>query len=458
MRRPTLAGGLLIAPSVALAHTSDRAIILTLPTRGFIWGAGVVVAVTALVAGLGVRLPQIEGRSLFSRPRLLPVGVTNWLATGLLFLLIVMGFAGTHDPDENPLPLMIWTVLWVGLTLVQAVVGNLWRDIDPWTGPVRAMRAGLGLQASAGLRRLGHWPAVVGYLGFAWFEIVSVAPADPQRLAMVVTVYWLLILVLATLEGEDWLAQGEFLTMFFALIARMAPVWARYAPRRVDVWAGLPGAQVPGLPPLDRSAIAFVTLALASVSFDGLHETFRWVAALGLNPLDYPGRSVVMFANTLGLLAMWAGMTVLILAATRLHLAGIAPGRTRGAAMGRMCLSFLPIAVGYHVAHYLTALLTQGQYGVAALSDPLGRGDDLLGLGPNWVGFGFLSKPDAVWAIWIAQFAIILGAHLVAVILADCIGRADGMRPTLVHQIPLSLLMVLYTCFGLWLLATPSIG
>ena len=95
---------------------------------------------------------------------------------------------------------------------------------------------------------------------------------------------------------------------------------------------------------------------------------------------------------------------------------------------------------------------------IAALSDPLARGDDLLGLGQHWVSFGFLSQSQAVWRIWMAQFALILGAHLIAVLLAEQGLRRAGLRPGLRAQLPMTLLMVLYTCFGLWLLASPSIG
>ena len=448
--------GLMLTPGLALAHASDRAVILTLPTKGFIWGAGAAVAATALVAGLGARLPGMTGRALFSRPALLPDGLTSWLSAGLLLALIFIGFAGSRDPAENLLPLTVWTLIWVGLTVAQAVFGNLWRDLNPWRGPVRSLRGLLGRSGGIGLSRLGQWPAVAGYLGFVWLEIIAVAPADPARLALIAGVYVLLIFGLAVLEGEDWLDQGEFLTAFFTYVARIAPLWADYDKRSVIIHAGLPGTQVLALPPLRPSAIAFVTLALASVSFDGLHDTFRWVAAIGLNPLDYPGRSAVTWVNTAGLLATWAIMAALILTAAALLRRGVAvppPALT-----GALCLSLLPIAAGYHVAHYLTALLTQGQYVIAALSDPLANGSDLLGLGPYWVGFGFLANPDAVWRIWIAQFACILMAHLVAVLLAERIVRQSDALVALWAKIPMALLMVLYTCFGLWLLATPAMG
>jgi hypothetical protein len=458
MRRRAAIAIAACAPGAAFAHASDRAVILTLPTEGFLWGAGGVVALTALSAGLSGRAPRFAARALFARPRLLPEGLGSWLSALFLGLLIFAGLTGTRDPYANPLPLWIWTVLWVGLAALQALIGNLWRDLNPWTGPVGSLRALLGRAGGIGLSRLGHWPAVLGLLAFAWFEIVSLSPDDPADLAPIVGGYWLAIFTLAVLEGEDWLEQGEFLTVFFAFVARIAPLWARYGAGRVTVMAGPPGAQIARTAPLSPSAVAFVMLMIASVSFDGLHETFPWVAAVGLNPLDYPGRSAVMGVNTAGLLAMWAAMAGLILAAIRSTLALAGQGARLGGMIGPWSLSFLPIAAGYHIAHYLTALLTQGQYAIAALSDPLHRGDDFLGLGPHWVGFGFLSQETAVWHIWIAQFAIILGAHVVAVLLARAIAAAQGLRLSVLAELPLTVLMILYTSFGLWLLAAPAIG
>ena len=300
-----------------------------------------------------------------------------------------------------------------------ALFGNLWTDLNPWTGPVRTLRSLLGRTGGMGLARFGHLPAVAGFFAFAWYEIVSLSPDDPAELAIVASVYWLLIFALAVGEGEDWLPKGELFSAFFAFVGSMAPFWAKYEGRRVEVHAGVPGAQIMSFPPLTKSAIAFVTLMLATVSFDGLHESFRWVAFLGLNPLDYPGRSAVTLPNTIGLFATWMLMSALIVGAILLTLRLARSDLPLSDIAGPWILSFLPIAAAYHIAHYLVALLTQGQYAIAALSDPLGTGADYLGLGPHWVSFGFLSQQHAVWTIWIVQFAIILGAHLLAVLLGD---------------------------------------
>jgi len=455
--RVTIATSALV-PSDALAHASERAVILTLPTGPYIWGAGLAVAISAAMTAFSRRLPTLARCRIFERPRLLPKGTTSWMSAILFGLLILVGLLGTRDPYENALPLMVWTVIWVGLTLAVALFGNLWADLNPWTGPVRTLRALLGRTGGIGLARLGHLPAVAGFFAFAWYEIVSLSPDDPAELALVASGYWLLVFALAVAEGEDWLPQGEFFSAFFGFVARIAPFWADYNGSRVGVHAGVPGAQIMSLPPLSKSAIAFVTLMLATVSFDGLHETFSWLGFLGLNPLDYPGRSAVTLPNSLGLLMTWLAMSVLIIGAILLTLRLARSDMPLSAIAGPWLLSFLPIAAAYHIAHYLVALLTQGQYAIAALSDPLGSGADYLGLGPHWVGFGFLSQQHAVWTIWLVQFAIILGAHLLAVLLSEQIARRAGLNLSLAAQAPIALLMVLYTCFGLWLLAAPAIG
>ena len=85
----------------------------------------------------------------------------------VLVALVAAGFAGSRDPLANPLPLAVWTLLWVGLTFVHAVLGDVWPHLDPWTAFARLTRRILrrttdgedGLLAWPDA--LGGWPAVV---------------------------------------------------------------------------------------------------------------------------------------------------------------------------------------------------------------------------------------------------------------------------------------------------------
>lgn len=448
-RRWRIALPALLAPSRALAHAGERMVILTLPTGRYMLGAALAVALTALAGLLALRLPAPRPVPLARLPPL-PHHAGSWAAALVLLGLVAIGLLGPRDPLGNLLSLTVWTLLAVGLALASMAFGNLWAAIDPWTGPASLLRRRLGLTGSVGLARLGHLPAIAGLFGLAWFEIVAPAPNDPAVLARVVLGYWLLYLALATAEGPAWLATGEALGVWFGFVARIAPLWRRPADGRLML--GPPGAQILAMPPLGPSAIGFVTLMLAAVSFDGLRATFWWLDRIGVNPLEFPGRSAVAGVNTLGLAGAWALTAASILGAAGLgRRLAPAPGVFRDEA-GPALLAFLPIAAGYHAAHYLVALLGGGQYLVAALDDPLGRGWSLLGLPHHWVSFGFASDPGSVAAIWNIQFALILGAHLLAVLLAL---RLAGPRPPLAH-LPMTALMVAYTVFGLWLLSAAT--
>ncbi len=427
-------------------------IVLTLPTGHYIAGAAATVALTGVIGALAHRLPRLEPRLIAERPVLVPETLTSCLSFLVLAGLVMVGLYGSRDPMHNLLTLTFWSLLWVGLTLASMLLGNLWRAINPWTGPVRIVRAVIGRRGSAGLSRLAYWPAVLGYLGFAWFEIVSLRPEDPAVLARVILGYWLVIFAFAVIEGEDWLKRGEFLTVFYGFIARIAPFWLEIRDNRARMMMGWPGAQIVRADPLPPSAVAFVTLVLAGVTFDGLSKTFWWMGLIGVNPLEFPGRSAVMGVNTAGLLATWALVAASTLGA--MALGRWLAGRRGGfwAETGPWMLSFLPIAAGYHGAHYFVALLTGGQFAVAALNDPLFRGDNLFGLSDYWVSFGFLSDLRVVTLIWNVQFLAILGAHLLAVILAlHLVGRGAALRA----HLPMTALMVGYTVLGLWLLSTP---
>jgi hypothetical protein len=439
-----------LTPGLAFACALPPSIILTLPTGHYITAAAVTVALTALLGAAAHRLPVMEARQVWDRRVLMPVTLTSYLAFLGFLALVFVGLFGERDPMHNLMTLVFWTGVWIAVPLGSMVMGNLWRPINPWTGPVRIARTLLGRTGGIGLARLGHWPAVLGYAGFVWFQMVSLYPDDPAVLAKVALAYWAVIFVLAVLEGEDWLGQGEFLTVLFSLIAKVAPLWLDIDGPRARLMRGWPGTQVLQMPPLAPSAVVFVSLALAALTFDGLMETFWWQALIGENPLEPTGRSAVMVQNTVGLIAVWVSTLGLILGAILL-------GRrvSGGFATGPVMLSFLAIAAGYHAAHYLVMLLTAGQYTIAALNDPLFTGDSWLGLPPFYVSYGFLTDPRVMPLIYGAQFAAILGAHLLAVVLGLKLA-GQGARPA--AHLPMTVLMVAYTVLGLWLLSTARSG
>ena len=445
-----LAGAISLLPGAAFACALPPSVILTLPTGHYIAGAAVTVAVTALMGAMAQRLPQMNATRVLERRIWVPVSVSSYLSFLCFLGLVLVGLFGARDPMHNLMTLVFWTGVWIVVPLGSMLLGNMWRSINPWTAPVRIARTLMGRTGSVGLSRLGHWPAVAFYAGFVWFQLVSMSPDDPTVLATVALCYWMVIFILAVAEGEDWLEQGEFLTVLMGYLAKVAPLWLELDGNRARLMRGWPGAQVLRMPALSVSAMAFVTLALSSLTFDGLMETFWWHGVIGENPLEPTGRSAVMVVNSLGLLAVWGLTIAAIWGVLRM-------GQTMGGAnfaTGPVMLSFLAIAAGYHAAHYLVVLLTAGQYTLAALNDPFFRGDAYIGLPPFYVSFGFLTDQTIMPLIYAAQFAAILAAHLLAVLLTL---RLVGPSRMIAH-LPMTVLMVGYTILGLWLLSTARTG
>jgi hypothetical protein len=293
---------------------------------------------------------------------------------------------------------------------------------------------------------------------FAWFELVDPAPDDPARLAFAVGFYWLATFIAMLVLGYDeWSQRGEFLSVFFAIVARFAPL-KRSADNRLRLC--LPGARLLDAETLHPSDTAFILLALSSVSFDGLSKTFFWLGLNGINPLEFPGRTALIGISTVGLL-----LSFFVLAAIFLIAVGAGQKMARDASpimstAGLLVWSIVPIALAYHIAHYLTSLLVDGQYAIAALSDPFGRGWNLFGTAAMQIEVGIVAGAQSAWVLWNIQAGAIIAGHVLAVLVAH--GLAFRLHPepakAAISQFPLTLLMIGYTIFGLWLLATPTAG
>jgi hypothetical protein len=441
--------------------------VLLLPTGYYVVGGALAVAASFLV--LAVLPPRLLERAAALRLPLGSVGDgtrlwTSLVAFAILAVLVAAGFLGSRDPLSNPLPLTIWTLLWVGLTLVHGAFGNAWAWLNPWYGPWRFVSAAFPVLRHRTMpARLGYWPALLLFACFAWFELVYPAPDDPARLALAVALYWTATFFCMIIFGhEDWSRRGEFLSVFFRMVSRFGVLEAspgdESGTRRVSFC--LPGAKLWQAEPLPPSGMLFLLMALSSVSFDGFSKTFTWLGFNGVNPLEFPGRSALIGINSAGLLLMFAALASIYLLAVFVgeRLAG--GGHSFGKAVGLLVWSIVPIALAYHFSHYLTALLVNGQYALVAISDPFGRGWNLFGTAHMTVAAGLSMGSGSAWLLWNFQAAAIIGGHVLAVLIAHALAFRLHPSPAkaAVSQLPLTLLMIFYTVFGLWLLSTPTAG
>ena len=127
-----------------------------------------------------------------------------------------------------------------------------------------------------------------------------------------------------------------------------------------------------------------------------------------------------------------------------------------GELVRRFVLSLVPIAIAYHLSHYLSLLLIEGQAVISLASDPFGFGWDLFGTAGYQVNISILNA-RIVWFVSIV--AIVIG-HMAAVYLAHCEAMIlfECRRRVLLSQLPMLVLMVGYTMVSLWLIAQPIVA
>ena len=123
-------------------------------------------------------------------------------------------------------------------------------------------------------------------------------------------------------------------------------------------------------------------------------------------------------------------------------------------------LSIVPISIAYHLAHYLQSLIVDFPTAVLALSDPFGLGWSLLPDEGLQHGTTMGLGPDGIIMAYRAQTALIVVGHVFATLTSHRIALREtaDRRQAVLMGIPLAVLMVFYTVFGLWLLSTPEIG
>ncbi|MGR3515003.1 MAG: hypothetical protein ACU0GG_19755 [Paracoccaceae bacterium] len=437
-----------LLPASANAHATDQAFILLLPTDIYITAGVLAVALT--VAALFL-LPDRVVERLFAaretkpRPSSPLATITSLLSFITLAALIALGLAGPRDPLSNLMPLMFWTVGWVGVVSLSGLLGNLWHWLNPWTGLYTLLAPDWRQRPLP--EHWGLWPATLLIIAFTAFLLADIAPDDPGRLATLVAAYWIVTMAGLLISGRSWLHQAEL----------GHAICATYAKLTLHVRDGLGGPGWQLLRPLTPATGLFALTLLGAGSFDGLNETFWWLGLIDVNPLEFPGRSAVIRETLTGLIG---ALLLLYLAFALCVWLGLRIGKSGARFLTtaeRLALAMLPIALVYHIAHYLPSFLVGIQYTLAALTDPLNRGADLLALGDFRVTTGFFNRLDTIRPIWLTQAGLVVFGHVWSVLLAhrialDLFGKS---RQAAWATLPLSVFMIAYTFLGLWLLAAP---
>jgi len=362
-------------------------------------------------------------------------GTTSVLAVlGVLALAVVLavGLVGPARGRSNLAVLVVFGVWWAGYTMSVYLVGNTWPALNPW----RALARGLPRLSDRALPDHGDWPAALGLLGVIWLEVVSPVGDDPRMLALVVGAYTAVTLGGAAVYGDAWFRRVDPLTRVFECFGRLAPL------ARTDdgVALRLPGSAAADWRTNGSAGPPLIIALLWGTTFDGLVATPAWRTVAGpLVDAGVPAAPLYL----LGLLGGFAVFVVAYRAAARWSRHTAESTLTTGYIARWFVPALLPIAAGYHVAHFLGYLLRLLPPVAAALSAPLAPpAVGLLGL-PGWYGS--------------LQLVFVLGGHVFAIWVAHGLSfdLFPGKLQPIRSQYPFTAVMVLYTMTSMWIIAQP---
>ena len=482
------AGALLaLRPQPAAAHALGGIFTLPVPLGLYLAAAGAAVAASFVVAVLVVR-----PAGPVARYPAWPLGAGT--ARSVSLLLMVVGLAwwfgaiglGLLVNPISPFPaVLFWIGVWVGLPICAVLLGNPWPSLSPFrtlfNGLERVARR-MGLtRLDAGLRYppvIGRWPSTIFLFAAVFGELILPDRTTPSTIAMLMGGYTIFTLLGMVLFGRiSWLRNAELFEVYLGWLGRVGPIGRRVI--EPDVCEGCAEGCDPlhcvdcpecavAADPDERQAelrpwftgltevgsagwsdAAFIVLALAAVTFDGLSETAPWAKVLAwlftsLLPVIGP-LNTVLVVQVIGLLGLWLAFLAAFSTAAwltrRLHDAGRQPPPL-GTIVGAYAATLLPIAGGYLIAHYLT-LVVQGAVWIPSLiADPTSTVAPPL----DWMPI------SAVW--YLSVGAIVIG-HIAAVVLAHRRALRDSAARPVVAGLPLVVLMVGYTVLSLWIIAQP---
>ena len=491
----------------AYAHGFGERYDLPIPLNFFLVGAAATVALSFVVIGFFLR--SGAGHLRYSRYNLLAVRWIGALLAGkplispfktlsvaLFLLILATSLFGTNKSPNNFSPTFVWIIWWVGMGYMAALLGNLWALVNPWKITyewAQRLAGGRDGLAADGMFRYPAswdvWPGVVLFLVFAWVENLYQSAAVPFNLGLLVLAYSLVTWAGMLAFGKDqWLKRGEAFSLLFGFFSRFSPTEVRVAgtgyctscdldcvPEEdgcVDCYGCFERAErghrelnvrpyavgLTGVRNVSTATAAFVVVALATVTFDGLSATGAWT---DLNLALYDAASVfgtyaIEVVETLGLVGVPTVFLAVYLAfswAIR-WLSGDGASTTQVARA--FVFALVPIALAYNMAHFISLLAITGQAIIPLASDPFGFGWDLIGTG----GYAVNLRVVNAKFVWFLSVAAIVVGHIVSVYVAHVISleRTSDRSRALRGQYPMLVLMVFYTATSLWIIAQPIVN
>ncbi|HEX2069560.1 MAG TPA: hypothetical protein VHH54_05085 [Actinomycetota bacterium] len=305
---------------------------------------------------------------------------TRTVAVAALFFVVAAARIGDTSQLENIAPALVIGVAWPLLLLGSAILGPVWRWLDPWDGLARVVESEKDETGASDERaRAGGnvWPAVVPALAWVWYLSAYTGALDPRPLGAALASYSLFMLAACLAFGRQlWLARTEIFGLVFSWTARL--------PRgQLVSWRPPPGSEV-------------VLGVLASGFLFGRLRFTTWWSELTIGPLfNLYSAAGVFVCATLGGALLW-------LLARRSAEDG-APGAVAVAAVPAV------ISVALAISMASNRLFTSLQLLPRLVGDPFGFGWDPFGTA-DWI---LITEPFGHLGLKVVQMIVLLAGHVV---------------------------------------------
>lgn len=429
----------------------------------------------------------------------------------LFGLIIVSGFYGNQQAGENIAPVLTWNIWWIGLIIIVLFLGKLWCYACPWDAVTSWLSRLSFFKVKKNTLNLGwKWPkkyrniylATALFILLTWIELGYHVTYNPAATALLGLVMFGIVFIPGLLfEKKSFCRYGCLIGRISGLYSLFSPVEIRAKDKSVcnscttaDCLKGNgKGYECPTgqyLKTMDRNTYctmcgecfrscphknvsfnvrpfaydllsidkprrdeAFLALVLfALTAFHGFTMTPGWrmpVLSTIKNITLFNFRGVFSIGMALCLIAP---ILVYALFVWFAHKINVIEKKSYMELFIRHAYGLIPIALFYHIAHNLEHFLMEGQYLIILASDPFGWNWDLFGTAnlqlPPFVSLNI---------IWFIQVIMIITGHVFGIYVSHTHAyslyndRGEAIR----SQVPMIVLMVLFSLLSLWLVAQP---
>ena len=488
------------------AHGFGEKYNLPIPLWLYIYGGGASVALSFILIGLFVKIAP--GIKTYPKINLLKFRyfyiIANRYTTYflkisssiMLILLILAGLFGNQNPFGNITPTFVWIIWWVGIAYISALIGNIWLLINPWRNIFTLFEY---IHNTVTNKKdetprlilpshLGVWPGVVLFFIFSWFELIYPTSYLPRTIAYLIVLYSIITWSGMYIIGKNqWTLHCDPFSIAFHFLSKFSPLEigsknttfcaqctecheqkdycidchncfsiSTNSDRQINMrpyGVGLLANQ-----DVDPSKMSFVLLLLAVVTFDGFTATPLWASILTSMFDTFSllfGRNAIIAINSVGLLIFPIIFYITYWGFCRIMAYLSIPDVSVNNICRLFIYSLIPIALAYHLSHYLTYILIQGQLIIPLISDPLGLEWNLFNTKYYEVNT-YIVGPRFTW---ITSVISIVAGHIIAVYVAHIVAlkNINNRSKALISQYPLLVLMVGYTTISLWIIAQPIV-